>query len=424
MQVKVDGALVGLFSRNDSLSSIAQATSCVVKAPTHFNKRTQPHAVFEISGASEEAVTAALDLLASELAQAIDSPAVGYSHFLSLPLASHRPLVARLSDLRSSLLQSVGFPCTHEHLTAPADAAAGSTAGVDGAAGDAATADGGDNASGDADGWATIREGEGEGDVEGEGVKDDCAAAVGAREGIEDCGEEAVEGEGRADASAGEEGTGGSVRRGGKRVRDGDDAAAAAADPVTAAVGAAVGDASAATTAGGESCVCAARGKGGEEERAAVAGQERESGEEKSWEQQPGGQRGKGVKDKYGGVHPSIFINPATFHLTVQMLKLWSPLRVQAAADALQAAMPRVQEVLGDAPLVIRLLGLKCMRGHPSKAHVLYADMQEVDGGNRLRAVCEVLRAACREAGLVTPRDCHQPLKLHATIMNTSHRKG
>ncbi|CAI5999717.1 unnamed protein product, partial [Closterium sp. NIES-64] len=304
-------------------------------------------------GASEEAVTAALDLLASELAQAIDSPAVGYSHFLSLPLASHRPLVARLSDLRSSLLQSVGFPCTHEHLTAPADAAAGSTAGVDGAAGDAATADGGDNASGDADGWATIREGEGEGDVEGEGVKDDCAAAVGAREGIEDCGEEAVEGEGRADAR-----------------------------------------------------------------------QERESGEEKSWEQQPGGQRGKGVKDKYGGVHPSIFINPATFHLTVQMLKLWSPLRVQAAADALQAAMPRVQEVLGDAPLVIRLLGLKCMRGHPSKAHVLYADMQEVDGGNRLRAVCEVLRAACREAGLVTPRDCHQPLKLHATIMNTSHRKG
>ncbi|CAI5998382.1 unnamed protein product [Closterium sp. NIES-64] len=217
-------------------------------------------------GASEEAVTAALDLLASELAQAIDSPAVGYSHFLSLPLASHRPLVARLSDLRSSLLQS-----------------------------------------------------------------------------------------------------------------------------------------------------------GGEEERAAVAGQERESGEEKSWEQQPGGQRGKGVKDKYGGVHPSIFINPATFHLTVQMLKLWSPLRVQAAADALQAAMPRVQEVLGDAPLVIRLLGLKCMRGHPSKAHVLYADMQEVDGGNRLRAVCEVLRAACREAGLVTPRDCHQPLKVGCGLPLDEH---
>ncbi|CAI5459973.1 unnamed protein product [Closterium sp. Yama58-4] len=120
---------------------------------------------------------------------------------------------------------------------------------------------------------------------------------------------------------------------------------------------------------------------------------------------------GKTCCDRPGGVHPSIFINPATFHLTVQMLKLWSPLRVQAAANALQAVMPRVQEVLGDAPLVIRLVGLRCMRGHPSKAHVLYADMEEVDGGTRLPAVCEVLREACREAGLVTPRDCRQPLK-------------
>ncbi|CAI7839902.1 unnamed protein product [Closterium sp. NIES-53] len=424
MQVKVDGALAGLFSRNDSLRSIAQATSCVVNAPTHFNKRTHPHAVFEISGASEEAAAAGLDLFATVLAQAIESPAVGYSHFLSLPLASHRPLVARLHDFRSSVLHSVGFPYTHEHFTAPADAAAGSTAGVDAAAGDAATAGGGDNASGDADAGATKKEGK------GEGVKDDRAVAVafgvgfGAREGKEDCGEEAVEGEGRAYTSGGEEGAGGSVRRGGKRVRDGDDAAAAAADPVTAAVGAAVGDASAATTADGGSSVCAEGGEGGNGERPAVAGQGGETGEEKPWEHQPGGQRVKGVKDKYGGVHPSIFINPTTFHLTIQMLKLWSPLRVQAAADALQAAMPRAQEVLGDSPLVIRLVGLKYMKGHPSKAHVLYADMQEVDGGNRLPAVCEVLRAACREAGLVTPRDCRQPLKLHATIMNTSHRKG
>ncbi|CAI5468678.1 unnamed protein product, partial [Closterium sp. Yama58-4] len=193
-----------------------------------------------ISGSSDEAATAAVDLLASVLAQAIDSPAVGYSHFLSLPLASHRPLVARLHDFRSSVLHSVGFPLTQEEeeLTAPPETAYS------------------------------------------------------------------------------------------------------------------------------------------------------------------------------GGVHPSIFINPATFHLTVQMLKLWSPLRVQAAANALQAVMPRVQEVLGDAPLVIRLVGLRCMRGHPSKAHVLYADMEEVDGGTRLPAVCEVLREACREAGLVTPRDCRQPLKV------------
>lgn len=36
------------------------------------------------------------------------------------------------------------------------------------------------------------------------------------------------------------------------------------------------------------------------------------------------------------GIDESIFIKPATFHLTLLMLKLWNNDRVQAAADCLQ----------------------------------------------------------------------------------------
>lgn len=41
-----------------------------------------------------------------------------------------------------------------------------------------------------------------------------------------------------------------------------------------------------------------------------------------------------GKSDK--GIDKSIFVKPATFHLTLLMLKLWNEDRVQAAADCLQ----------------------------------------------------------------------------------------
>ncbi|GJP41546.1 hypothetical protein CLOM_g1210 [Closterium sp. NIES-68] len=443
IQVKVDGALMGLFTGRDpaALSDIGDATSCVVKAPSHFNKRTHDHAVIEVSGPSEQAATAAVDLFAHVLAQAIDSPSVGYSHFLSLPLAAHRPLVARLIDFRSSVLQSVGSLLTQPAASAGSAAAAGCS-GSDAAANAAAGASGAYVAPAGSDAGAaggykrTEAETEGEGERGGGVVMDGCEATAGR-------GEVKVEGgeEGNRVESGGEEAR--KTMRGEKRVHS-DGGPAAGKDSGTDAAGATLGATAGATlgatagatlgatagatldattgagsaaSTGGVSMLEGEGEGGGEGEWAAAAGRGGGRGKEEQWGQQ-GGSKGKGIKDQYGGVHPSIFINPSTFHLTVQMLKLWSPERVEKASQALQAAMPRVVEVLGEEPLVIRLVGLKCMRGHPSKAHVLYADMEEVDGGNRLPAVCG------EEAGLVTPRDCRQPLKLHATIMNTSHRKG
>lgn len=101
------------------------------------------------------------------------------------------------------------------------------------------------------------------------------------------------------------------------------------------------------------------------------------------------------------GIEESIFIKPATLHLTVLMLKLWSKERVAAAAEALK----------------------ECMKGSPAKAHVLYARVEEANQENRLIRACKVIKDAFMEAGLVAEKDMNQELKLHATLMNTSHRK-
>lgn len=123
------------------------------------------------------------------------------------------------------------------------------------------------------------------------------------------------------------------------------------------------------------------------------------------------------------GMCKSIFVNPSTFHLTVQMLKLWNSERLQQASEVLQKSLPMVHDALEGRPLLVRLGKLVQMRGSPEKVHVVYAHVTEADGSNRLMRACEVLRMAYREAGLVTAGDEKEHLKLHATVINTSHRK-
>lgn len=123
------------------------------------------------------------------------------------------------------------------------------------------------------------------------------------------------------------------------------------------------------------------------------------------------------------GIDKSIFIKPATFHLTVLMLKLWNSERVAAAAEILRNVSPKVKEALEGHPIAVTLKGLALMRGSPQKAHVLYARVEEVGSGERLRRACQVIIDAFVEAGLVLEKDSRSSLKLHATVMNTSHRK-
>ncbi|KAJ8440009.1 hypothetical protein Cgig2_020497 [Carnegiea gigantea] len=120
------------------------------------------------------------------------------------------------------------------------------------------------------------------------------------------------------------------------------------------------------------------------------------------------------------GIDKSIFIKPKTFHLTILMLKLWNKERVHAAIEVLQRVSSKVMEALENRPLFLRLRGLDLMRGSRTKAHVLYAPVEEIGNEGRL---LQVITDAYVEAGLVLEKDIGQKLKLHATLMNTSHSK-
>ncbi|GAU10960.1 hypothetical protein TSUD_112540 [Trifolium subterraneum] len=131
------------------------------------------------------------------------------------------------------------------------------------------------------------------------------------------------------------------------------------------------------------------------------------------------------------GIDKSIFIKPKTFHLTVLMLKLWDRDRVKTATEVLQSISPKVMEALDNRPLSVRLKGLQCMKGSSARARVLYTPVEEIGNEARLlraclvyfRAYLEVIIDAYVEAGLVLEKDAKQKLKLHATLMNSRHRK-
>ncbi|XP_020226254.1 uncharacterized protein LOC109807932 isoform X2 [Cajanus cajan] len=123
------------------------------------------------------------------------------------------------------------------------------------------------------------------------------------------------------------------------------------------------------------------------------------------------------------GIDKSIFIKPKTFHLTVLMLKLWNKDRVKTATEVLQSISSKVLEALDNQPVSIRLKGLECMKGSLAKARVLYAPVEEIGSEGRLMRACQVIIDAYVEAGLVLENDAKQSLKLHATVMNSRHRK-
>ncbi|BBN19762.1 activating signal cointegrator complex subunit 1 [Marchantia polymorpha subsp. ruderalis] len=122
------------------------------------------------------------------------------------------------------------------------------------------------------------------------------------------------------------------------------------------------------------------------------------------------------------GIDKSIFVKPRTFHLTVLMLKLWNEERVQAASEVLEKTMASVHEALEGKPVVLDIQGVQTMKGKREKAHVLFARVENSAEKDRLMQACQVLIDAYVESGLVMEKDIGQPLKLHATLMNTTHR--
>lgn len=124
------------------------------------------------------------------------------------------------------------------------------------------------------------------------------------------------------------------------------------------------------------------------------------------------------------GLDKSMFNKPGSLHLTVRMLELGSDELVEKAAKVLQRVSSKVRVALENRPLMIRLKGLGCMRGTEEKAYVINARVEEIGGGERLKCACKVITKAFVDAGLVDKKDAEDKLKLHATLMNASFKRG
>uniref|UniRef100_A0A383VIG8 K Homology domain-containing protein n=1 Tax=Tetradesmus obliquus TaxID=3088 RepID=A0A383VIG8_TETOB len=128
-----------------------------------------------------------------------------------------------------------------------------------------------------------------------------------------------------------------------------------------------------------------------------------------------------GAQEK--GFEPSIFVDAASLHLTLLMLKLYSDEARHKAATVLQGLAPQVQALLGGQPLLLQLAGLDRMSDDPSDMHVAYLKVKELGSGNRLSQLCDMLLQAFKQAGLTVPGQL-ESVKLHATVINTRYRRS
>ncbi|KAH9952934.1 AKAP7 2'5' RNA ligase-like domain-containing protein [Russula dissimulans] len=130
------------------------------------------------------------------------------------------------------------------------------------------------------------------------------------------------------------------------------------------------------------------------------------------------------------GLDASIVVNPRRLHLTLGVMAFPpaaaaavaasrqeqqgppEPVRDLASAMALLASLaPRIRSVLAHDALRVPLGRLAIMQPDPARAHVLYVepDLRSPDG-RRLRAVCDLVHGAFREAGFLA--DERRPLKV------------
>jgi len=140
------------------------------------------------------------------------------------------------------------------------------------------------------------------------------------------------------------------------------------------------------------------------------------------------------------GLDRTIVIPPRRLHLTLGVMSLddaegsnigfdsrGTDSRKKTLSQALSlltSLESRISEMLCGAQLTVPLQMMDIMPpdgGDPDKAHVLWlGPSHRNEEARRLRQVGEMVNKAFVEAGFITER---RPLKLHCTILNTTHRQ-
>ncbi|KAH7924975.1 hypothetical protein BV22DRAFT_1105190 [Leucogyrophana mollusca] len=135
------------------------------------------------------------------------------------------------------------------------------------------------------------------------------------------------------------------------------------------------------------------------------------------------------------GLDKSIVIAPRRLHFTLGVMSLVDPAKTGHAVSSgmktlpdalslLSTLKPRIIELMQSHPLRVPLNSMNIMKpdgGDPDKAHVLWLGPDfNTDDARRLKAVGELVNKAFVDSGFVLDR---RPLKLHCTVINTSHRR-
>ncbi|KAJ1948629.1 activating signal cointegrator 1 complex subunit [Linderina pennispora] len=111
------------------------------------------------------------------------------------------------------------------------------------------------------------------------------------------------------------------------------------------------------------------------------------------------------------------FNAPASMHVTIGMLRLLTTSEIKGAVKLLKSLHQEVYELLGTRSLVVKVGNPAAMETNPSKARIIYLNLEDFEGAQRLEKVCGLVRSRFTDAGLI---DEVRPLKIHATIMRAA----
>jgi len=122
------------------------------------------------------------------------------------------------------------------------------------------------------------------------------------------------------------------------------------------------------------------------------------------------------------GVDFSLFQHPGKIHLTIGTLVLLDDGQIDEARQALERCKKEIIEpLIGGEGLRIAMRGLEYMNDDPSEVDVLYAQIQMLDGSEKLQMIADRIVDHLCSQNLMTQQ--YDRVKIHATVMNTLFRR-
>ncbi|KAJ1718498.1 activating signal cointegrator 1 complex subunit, partial [Coemansia erecta] len=115
------------------------------------------------------------------------------------------------------------------------------------------------------------------------------------------------------------------------------------------------------------------------------------------------------------------FVEPASLHITIGMLRLLTLSEIAAAVDLLKSLEEQIYDILESRPLVASIGKVRAMEANAAKARVIYTQAEDFDGdgSNRLERMCRFVRKEFDKAGYI---DEKRDLKIHITVLKAKSK--